>query len=38
MTFFITEIIESIVSVILMTYNVWNYLLWDMSVERDMAW
>ena len=37
MTFFITEIIEGIVSVILMTYNVWNYLLWGVSVERDMA-
>ena len=37
MTFFITEIIEGIVSVILMTYSVWNYLPWGMSVERDMA-
>ena len=37
MTFFITEIIEAIVSAILMTYNVENYLLWGMSGERDMA-
>ena len=37
MIFFITEIIEGIVSVILMTYNVWNYLLWGMFVERAMA-
>ena len=37
MTFFIIEIIEGIVSAILMTYNVYNYLLWGMSGERDMA-
>ena len=37
MTFFITKIIEGIASAILMTYNVWNYLLWGMSGERDMA-
>ena len=34
---FITEMIEGIVSAILMTYNVYNYLLWGMSGERDMA-
>ena len=37
MIFFITEIIEGIVSAILMTYNVQDYLLWCMSGERDMA-
>ena len=37
MTFFNTEIIEGIVSAILMAYNVQNYLLWGMSNERDMA-
>ena len=37
MTFFNTEIIEGIVSAILMTYNVYNYLLWSMPGERAMA-
>ena len=37
MTFVITEIIEGIVSAILMIYNVWNYLIWGMSDERAMA-
>ena len=37
MTFFIAEIIEGIVSAILMTYNVKDYLLWGVSGERDMA-
>ena len=37
MTFYITEIIEGIVSANSMTYSVWNCLLRGMSGERDMA-